>query len=116
MPLPQEVLDLLKTPIDIERFMGKDQWGNPVYSPAERVMSAVQVMTRRRGSPTLTINSIGTPVEVMSRLIVDYGNFSPFDRVTLTSGQKPTVISVDTQHDENGNPYFQEFIVEENRK
>lgn len=116
MGLPQEVLDLLKTPIYIERFINKDQWGNPIYSPSERVMSVMTILTRRRGSPSGTINNIGTPVEIMSRLIVDYGGFSPFDRVTLPSGQNPTVISVDTQHDENGNPYFQEFIVEENRK
>lgn len=116
MGLPQEVLDLLLTPIYIERFMGKDTFGNPVYAPSEEVMAVVSVVTRRRGAPHPRMGVIGTPTEITSQVIVDYGDFGPLDRVTLPGNRRVNVISVDTRSDETGEPFFQQFIVEENRK
>jgi len=115
MGLPQEVLDVLTTPIYVERYVNKDSFGNPIYGPSERVMAVVSTHTRRRGSPG-GADTIGTRIEVVSRVLVDYGAWSPYDRVTTPDNRKPTVISVDTTNDPEGNPFFQQFILEENRK
>lgn len=116
MGLPQEILDVLKTPIYIERYLGKDEFGNPTYSPSELVMAAISTITRRRGAPHPRPDMIGTMTEFTTQIIVDYGNFSPFDRVTLSGNRRPTVVSVDTGYDEAGDPFYQHIIVEESRK
>jgi hypothetical protein len=116
MSLPAEVLELLTVPITVERFESRDGFGNPVYAEPETVMSVIQVHTRRRGTPTSLADGVPTPIEVYSRIIVDVGDFKPFDKVTLPDGEEPTVITVDTIWDDEGEPFYQQFIVEENRK
>jgi len=115
MGLPQEILDVLNIQLYIERFVNRDAAGNAVYSPSESVMCILETFSKTRGAPTTPSGSIGTPIQRRLRALVDYSNYLPYDRVTIPGNQKLTVLSVDTTYDENGDPFFQQIEMEENK-
>lgn len=117
MGLPADVLPLLATPIQIERFQSRDGSGNPTFAAAITVGSRIETRQRRRSAPQGRENVIGrTESETVTRIIVDFGNYTVYDRVTLPGGNQPTVLTVDTEYGLAGDPWYQTIYSEENRQ
>lgn len=117
MTVDPELLELMQTPVSIERFTGVDGFGNNTYATAMGYTCRVENFKRSTNVGTSKHGSAVAAIEASCELIMDYIDppFGVKDRVTLATRPTMEVTEVTIVDDENG-PYYQSLACSNNQE
>lgn len=117
MTVDPELLELMQTPVTIERFTGTDGFGNNQYASGATVRCRVEKFRKTTAVTDSRHGSTKAAIGASCQLIIDYQDppFSVKDRVTMQDDTVMEVTDSEVVDDENG-PYYQTLDCSNNQE